>query len=172
MHDAAMARAPTGPDKENDMKAATLGILLGAAMLPALALAQTTGDDGPDEHVHVEIHCKTTTGKCRPPPAPPAPPAPPEPPAPPAPPGPDAGERGVPPAIPPVPAVPAVPPIPAPSPPPQLPPVPAEAHAACANKPAGSALAWDLGKGEVMKGVCTPHNGRMVFVLHSYELNG
>jgi hypothetical protein len=167
MHDAAMARAPTGPDKENDMKAATLGILLGAAMLPALA--QTTGDDGPDEHVHVEIHCKTTTGKCKPPPPPPAPPAPPEPPAPPAPPGADAGERGVPPAIPPVPAVPAVPPIPAP---PQLPPVPAEAHAACADKPAGSALAWDLGKGEVMKGVCTQRNGRMVFVLHSYELNG
>ena len=43
------------------MKAATLGVLLGAAMLPALA--QTTDDNGPDEHVHVEIHCKATTGK-------------------------------------------------------------------------------------------------------------
>lgn len=120
------------------MKAATLGILLGAAMLPALA--QTTDDNGPDEHVHVEIHCKTTTGKCKPPPPPPAPPAPPIPPAPPA--------------------------------PPQLPSVPAEAHAACANKAAGSALTWNLGEGEVMKGVCAQRNGRMVFVLRSYELNG
>jgi hypothetical protein len=148
-------------DKENDMKAATLGILLGAAMLPALA--QTTDDNGPDEQVQVHIHCKTTTGKCKPPPAPPAPPAPPDP---------DADEQGVPPAVPPVPAVPAVPAIPAPPPPPRLPPVPAAAHAACANKPAGSALAWDLGKGEVMHGVCTQRNGRMVFVLRSHELNG
>jgi len=135
----------SGPDKENDMKAATLGVLLGAAMLPALA--QTTDDNGPDEHVHVEIHCKTFTGKCKPPPPPPVPPAPP---APPAPPGPD-GERGVPPAV---------------------PSVPAEAHAACANKAAGSALTWNLGEGEVMKGVCAKRNGKMVFVLRSYELNG
>ena len=134
-----------GPDKENDMKAATLGVLLGAAMLPALA--QTTDDNGPDVHVHVEIHCKTFTGKCKPPPPPPVPPAPP---APPAPPGPD-GERGVPPAV---------------------PSVPAEAHAACANKAAGSALTWNLGEGEVMKGVCAKRNGKMVFVLRSYELNG
>ena len=130
-----MARTPTGPDKENDMKAATLGVLLGAAMLPALA--QTTDDNGPDEHVHVEIHCKTFTGKCKPPPPPPVPPAP-----------------------------------PAPPPPPQLPSVPAEAHAACANKAAGSTLTWKLGEGEVMKGVCATRNGNMVFVLRSYELNG
>jgi len=155
-----------GPDKENDMKAATLGILLGAAMLPALA--QTTDDNGPDEHVHVEIHCKTFTGKCKPPPPPPVPPAPP---APPAPPGPD-GERGVPPAVPSVPAVPALPSIPEPPPPPKVPSVPAEAHAACANKAAGSALTWNLGEGEVMKGVCAKRNGKMVFVLRSYELNG
>jgi hypothetical protein len=152
------------------MKAATLGVLLGAAMLPALA--QTTDDNGPDEHVHVEFHCKTTTGKCPPPPAPPAPPAPPEPPAPPSPPALDVGDRGVPPALPPVPAVPALPHIPAPPPPPKLPPVPAEAHAACANKAAGSALTWNLGEGEVMKGVCATRNGKMVFVLRSYELNG
>jgi hypothetical protein len=152
------------------MKAATLGVLLGAAMLPALA--QTTDDNGPDEHVHVEFHCKTTTGKCPPPPAPPAPPAPPEPPAPPSPPALDVGDRGVPPALPPVPAVPALPHIPAPPPPPKLPPVPAGAHAACANKAAGSALTWNLGEGEVMKGVCATRNGKMVFVLRSHELNG
>ena len=120
------------------MNAATLGILLGAAILPALA--QTPDDNGPDEHVHVAIHCRTTTGKCKPPPPPPAPPAPPIPPAPPA--------------------------------PPPLTSVPAEAHAACANKAAGSALTWNLGEGEVMKGVCAKRNGRMVFVLRSYELNG
>jgi hypothetical protein len=136
-----MARTPTGPDKENDMKAATLAILLGAAMLPALA--QTTDDNGTDEHVHVEIHCKTTTGKCKPPPPPPAPPAPPAPPVPPVPP-----------------------------PPPEVPPVPAEAHAACAHKAAGSALTWPLGEGEVMKGICANRNGKMVFVLRSHELNG
>ena len=157
-----MARTPTGPDKENDMKTATLAILLGAAMLPALA--QTTDDNGTDEHVHVEIHCKTTTGKCKPPPPPPAPPAPPAPPVPPAPPGPD-DERGVPP-------VPAISPVPAPPPPPKVPPVPAEAHAACANKAAGSALTWTLGEGEVMKGICANRDGKMVFVLRSYELNG
>ena len=151
------------------MKAATLGILLGAAMLPALA--QTTDDNGPDVHVHVEIHCKTTTGKCKPPPPPPAPPAPPIPPAPPAPPDADTVERGVPPAIPPVPAVPEVAPVPVPPPPPQLPSVPAEAHAACANKAAGSALTWNLGEGEMMKGVCAQRDGRMVFVLRSYELD-
>ncbi|MBW8898151.1 MAG: hypothetical protein JF619_08575 [Massilia sp.] len=152
------------------MKAATLGILLGAAMLPALA--QTTDDNGPDEHVHVEFHCSTTPGKCPPPPEPPAPPAPPAAPVPPAPPAADAGERGVPPAMPPLPAVPALASIPAPPPPPKVPPVPAEAHAACATRPAGSALTWNLGEGEVMKGVCAKRNGRMVFVLRSHELNG
>ena len=147
------------------MKPTILGILLGAVMLPALA--QTT-----DEHVHVSIHCKTATGKCKAPPAPPVPPTPPAPPAPPAPPVPDVGEAGVPPALPPIPAVPGVPAVPAPPPPPKLPQVPAEAHAACAGKPAGSALTWDLGGGEVMKGVCAQRNGRTVFVLRSYELNG
>jgi hypothetical protein len=68
--------------------------------------------------------------------------------------------------------VPAVPPVPAPPAPPRLPPVPAEAHAACANMPVGSALTWDLGAGEVMKGVCARRHGRMVFVLRSYALNG
>ncbi|WP_371766894.1 hypothetical protein [Massilia sp.] len=96
-----------------------------------------------DEHVHVSIRCKTATGKCKAPPAPPVPPRPPAPPAPPVPP-----------------------------PPPKLPPVPAEAHAACVGKPAGSALTWDLGGGEVMKGVCAQRNGKTVFVLRSYELNG
>ena len=138
------------------MKATILAILLGAVMLPALA--QT-----PDEHVHVSIHCKTITGKCK------APPAPPVPPAPPAPPAPDAAEAGV---LPTLPALPALPAIPAPPPPPKLPPVPAEAHAACATKAAGSALTWDLGGGEVMKGVCAKRNGKTVFVLRSYELNG
>jgi hypothetical protein len=147
------------------MKATTLGILLGAVMLPALA--QTS-----DEHVHVSIHCKTTTCKCKPPPPPPAPPAPPMPPAPPAPPPRDASESGTPPALPAIPAVPGVPAVPAPPPPPKLPPVPAEAHTACANKPVGSALTWDLGGGEVMKGVCAKRNGKTVFVLRSYELNG
>jgi len=142
------------------MKAAALGILLGAAMLPALA--QTTDDNDQDGRVHVQIHCATDTGKCE---APPAPPVPPAPPAPPAPPVPGAAEAGMPP-------VPAVPPVPAPPPPPKLPPVPAEAHAACANKPAGSALTWNLGEGEVMKGVCARRHGRMVFVLRSYALNG
>ena len=47
-----------------------------------------------------------------------------------------------------------------------------EAHAACANKTKGSALTWDLGGGEVMKGVCAERRGKMVFVLRSYELNG
>ena len=141
------------------MKATTLGILLGALALSALA--QTT-----DENVHVSIHCKTFTGKCK---APPAPPVPPVPPAPPAPPVPGASEIGAPP---PIPAVPGVPAVPAPPPPPKLPPVPAEAHAACTNKPAGSALAWNLGEGEVMKGVCATRDGKTVFVLRSYELNG
>jgi hypothetical protein len=157
-----------GVDKENTMKAATLGILLGAAMLPALAQT-ATGDDDRDAHVHVRIHCETTTGKCKPPPAPPVPPVPPAPPEPPAP---DAAEAGVPPTLPALPAVPAVPPVPAPPPPPELPPVPAEAHAACAGKPAGSALTWNLGGGEVMQGVCASRHGKMVFVLRSYELNG
>lgn len=143
------------------MKTTIFGILLGAVVLPALALAQDT-----DQHVHVSIHCKTTTGKCK------APPVPPVPPVPPAPPVPDAHEAGVPPALPAIPAVPGVPPVPAPPPPPKLPPVPAEAHAACASKPAGSALTWDLGEGEVMKGVCARRNGKTVFVLRSYELNG
>jgi hypothetical protein len=147
------------------MKTTIFGILLGAVVLPALA--QTM-----DEHVHVSIHCKTTTGKCKAPPVPPVPPVPPAPPAPPAPPVPDAHEAGVPPALPAMPAVPGVPPVPAPPPPPKLPPVPAEAHAACASKPAGSALTWDLGEGEVMKGVCAKRNGKTVFVLRSYELNG
>ena len=151
------------------MKAATLGLLLGAVMLPALA--QNT-DEAADTHVHISIHCKTTTGKCKAPPVPPAPPAPPVPPAPPAPPAPDGHEAGVPPALPAIPAVPGVPPVPAPPPPPKLPPVPAEAHAACAAKPAGSALTWNLGEGEVMKGVCAKRNGKTVFVLRSYELNG
>jgi hypothetical protein len=146
------------------MKAATLGILLGAAMLPALA--QTTTDENDrDAHVHVQIHCKTGTGKCK---APPAPPVPPMPPAPPVPPVPDASGAG----MPPVPAVPPVPAPPPPPPPPQLPPVPAEAHAACADKPAGSALTWNLGEGEVMQGVCARRHGRMVFVLRGYALNG
>jgi hypothetical protein len=147
------------------MKAATLGILLGAVMLPALA--QTA-----DEHVHVSIHCKTTTGKCKPPPAPPAPPVPPAPPAPPVPPPPDVSETGILPAMPAMPALPAIPAVPAPPPPPKLPPVPAAAHAACATKAAGSALTWDLGGGEVMKGICAKRDGKAVFVLRSYELNG
>jgi len=147
------------------MKPTILGILLGAVMLPALAQAT-------DEHVHVSIHCKTATGKCKAPPVPPVPPTPPAPPAPPAPSVPDVGEAGAPPALPPIPAVPGVPAVPAPPPPPKLPPVSAEAHAACAGKPAGSALTWDLGGGEVMKGVCAQRNGKTVFVLRSYELNG
>jgi hypothetical protein len=64
-----------------------------------------------------------------------------------------------------------VPPVPAP-PPPKLPPVPAAAHAACAARPAGSALTWNLGEGEVMKGICAKRDGKTVFVLRSYELNG
>jgi hypothetical protein len=153
------------------MKATTLGILLGAVMLPALA---QTMDDAADRHVHVSIHCKTTTGKCKAPPIPPAPPVPPAPPAPPVPPAPPASdmhEAGVLPALPAIPPVPGVPAVPAP-PPPKLPPVPAEAHAACASKPAGSVLTWNLGDGEVMTGVCAQRNGKTVFVLRSYELNG
>jgi hypothetical protein len=155
------------------MKAATLALplLLGAATLPALA--QTTTDEhDQDAHVSVSIHCKTDTGKCK---APPAPPAPPVPPAPPAPPSPVASDPGAPPAgpgLPAIPAMPAVPPIPTPPPPPKLPPVPAEAHAACAAKSTGTPLTWDLGGGEIMRGVCARQHGKMVFVLRSYELNG
>ena len=151
------------------MKAITFGILLGTFALPAFA---QTANDPADAPVHVSIHCKTTTGKCKPPPPPPVPPVPPAPPAPPAPPHPDGAAAGGPPALPPVPAAPGVPPVPAPPPPPKLPPVPAEAHAACASKPDGSALSWQLGGGETMKGVCAKRNGKTVFVLRSYELNG
>ncbi|WP_056441667.1 hypothetical protein [Massilia sp. Root335] len=155
------------------MNAATLALplLLGAATLPAPA--QTTTDEhDQDAHVYVSIHCKTDTGKCKAPPAPPAPPVPPAPPAPPVPPSPDAPAAGAPPALPAIPAVPAVPPVPAPPPPPRLPPVPAGAHAACAARPTGSTLTWDLGGGEIMQGVCARRHGKMVFVLRSYELNG
>ncbi|WP_198120381.1 hypothetical protein [Massilia rhizosphaerae] len=72
-----------------------------------------------------------------------------------------------PPPAPPVPPAPPAPP--APPPPPRLPSVPAEAHAACASKPAGSALTWDLSEGGVMTGVCARRDGKMVFVLRSYE---
>jgi hypothetical protein len=84
----------------------------------------------------------------------------------------DAAESGVPPALPASPSMPAMPAVPAPPPPPKLPPIPAAAHAACASKPAGSALTWRLGEGEVMEGVCAEKHGKMVFVLRSYELNG
>ena len=98
------------------------------------------------DQVHVQIHCKTdASGQCPPPPAPPAPPAPPTPPALPAP-----------PPLPPVPRIPAV---------------PAEAHAACAAKAPGSALTWELRKGETMSGVCERHDGRMRFALRSYDLD-
>ena len=84
----------------------------------------------------------------------------------------DSAEAGVPPGLPALPAMPALPAVPPPPPPPKLPPIPAAAHAACASKPAGSALTWRLGEGEVMEGVCARKNGKMVFVLRSYELNG
>jgi hypothetical protein len=84
----------------------------------------------------------------------------------------DAAEAGVPPALPASPSMPAMPGVPAPPPPPKVPPIPAGAHAACASKAAGSALTWRLGEGEVMEGVCARKNGKMVFVLRSYELNG
>jgi hypothetical protein len=52
-----------------------------------------------------------------------------------------------------------------------VPAVPAAAHAACAAKPAGSAMAWKLGEGEFLRGVCGRKNGRGVFTLRSYELD-
>jgi hypothetical protein len=97
----------------------------------------------------VQIDCTpSTSGPC----VVPAPPAPPTPPAPPAP-----------------PAMPAPPAIPAPPPPPALPAVPPEAHAACAARADGSKLAWTLGPGETMRGLCERVDGRMVFQLRSYH---
>jgi hypothetical protein len=52
-----------------------------------------------------------------------------------------------------------------------LPEVPAEAHAACAGKTDGSALAWTLAPGETMRGLCERVDGRMVFQLRSYHRN-
>lgn len=132
------------------------------------ATANPTGAGG--ERVHVRVHCKTASDDCPPPPVPPAPPAAP---APPPAPGGAAAHAPALPAAPPMPVMPPVPPAP-PSPPPAppLPEVPAAAHAACASKPAGSTLAWSLDDGGTMRGVCRKRNGRMVFVLRSYQLHG
>jgi hypothetical protein len=54
---------------------------------------------------------------------------------------------------------------------PKIPAVPADAHAACASKAPGSALTWELRKGETMSGVCERHDGRMRFALRSYDLD-
>jgi hypothetical protein len=123
--------------------------LLPAALLALLCGLSAQASAQSSDHVHVQIHCETdASGQCPPPPAPPAPPAPPPPPALPAPPAP--------PPVPPVPKIPAV---------------PAEAHAACASKAPGSALTWELRKGETMSGVCERHDGKMRFALRSYDLD-
>jgi hypothetical protein len=126
--------------------------LLPATLLVLLCGLSAQASDQASNHVHVHIDCKANaSGECPPPPAPPAPPAPPTPPTPP--------------------AMPA-PPAPPPSPPvPKIPAVPAEAHAACASKAPGSALTWELRKGETMSGVCERHDGRMRFALRSYDLD-
>jgi len=113
---------------------------LAAVLLATLAPAQGA------EHVGVRIHCTGDGGKCPPPLVLPAPPVPPAPPAPPA--------------------------IPHPPQPPQprIPAIPAAAHAACAGKAPGSALAWQLDEGEVMRGSCARRDGKMVFRLRSYAL--
>jgi hypothetical protein len=52
---------------------------------------------------------------------------------------------------------------------PKIPAVPAAAHAACASKTPGSALTWELRKGETMSGVCERREGKMRFALRSYD---
>jgi len=132
---------------------------LAAVLLATLAPAQGA------EHVGVRIHCTGDGGKCPPPPVPPAPPLAPV--APPAPPG--MAELPAPPVPPAPPAPPAIPHPPQP-PQPRIPAIPAAAHAACAGKAPGSALAWQLDEGEVMRGSCARRDGKMVFRLRSYAL--
>ena len=93
--------------------------------------------------VHVHTDCNAS---CPPPPEPPMPPVPPAPPAPPTPPAPPA-----PPAL------------------PVIPDVPAAVHAACASKPPGTPLTWNLREGETMSGVCIRKDGRMLFSLRDYD---
>lgn len=112
----------------------------------------------------VDVTCNTKHGKC----APPTPPVPPVPPAPPAPPPPPPGFDG---ESMPGPAVPPLPAIPAPPPPPKVPDVPAAAHAACAGKPEGAAVTYNIGQGEWMRGKCEREDGKMVFVLRQYHLD-
>jgi hypothetical protein len=109
----------------------TISLLL-LAMLSCAAGAATATDI-------YQYTCKSTSGKCPPPPAPPAAPMPPMPPVPPVPPAP-----------------PAVPPMPA---------IPAEAHAACAGKRAGATLTYVISKRETMTGTCESEGGKMLFIL-------
>jgi len=71
---------------------------------------------------------------------------------------------------PPVPPMPPMPPVP-PAPPalPVIPDVPAAVHAACASKPPGTPLTWNLRDGETMSGVCIRKDGRMLFSLRDYD---
>jgi hypothetical protein len=121
----------------------TISLLL-LAMLSCAAGAATTT---------YQYTCKSTSGKCPPPPAPPAAPMPPIPPIPPTPP--------VPPVPPAPPAPPAAPPMPA---------IPAEAHAACAGKRAGATLTYVISKRETMTGTCEREGGKMRFILQSYSI--
>jgi hypothetical protein len=111
-----------------------------------LAMLGSAGGATPAGTYHYT--CKSSKdGKCPPPPVPPMPPMPPMAPLPPVPPAP-----------------------PAPPPAPVIPDVPAAAHAACADKRAGSAITYILGKGESMTGTCESEAGKMLFILRSYAL--
>lgn len=52
---------------------------------------------------------------------------------------------------------------------PPIPAIPAAAHAACADKSAGSTLTHVIAKGETMTGTCAINNGKLRFDLHSYS---
>jgi hypothetical protein len=114
----------------------TISLLLLAMLSCAAGAATQTGT--------YQYTCKSSNGKCPPPPVPPIPPTPPVPPVPPAPPAP-----------------PAVPPMPD---------IPAAAHVACAGKSAGAKLTYVIRKGETMSGTCEREDGKMLFVLHSYSI--
>jgi hypothetical protein len=112
----------------------TISLML-LAMLSCAAGATTTT---------YQYTCKSTNGKCPPPPIPPVPPTPPTPPVPPVPPAP-----------------PAEPPMPS---------IPAEAHAACAGKRAGATLTYAISKRQTLTGTCESEDGKMLFILRGYSI--
>jgi outer membrane biosynthesis protein TonB len=134
----------------------TISLLLLAMLSCAAGAAPTSGTH--------QYTCKSTSGKCPPPPAPPAAPIPQIPQI--APIQPTLPSQPVPPE----PPVPPVPPAPPPAPP--MPAIPDQAHAACAGKRAGTTLTYAIRKGETITGTCESEDGKMLFILRSYSIDG